>query len=347
VRRALPPAPIAVEAPRVRKLAWWGLTLGVLLTVALVAWQGIGEVTAALAGVGSGIVTILLLHLVQLVADGAGWRAVLAGEQRPGLRLFVWGRWLAESVNDLLPVMQVGGNVVRARALAGLGVPGATAGASVVVDMTLIMATQIPLTLAGICLLVVYWGGGAVVGRAVVGAAVSMAMLGGLIVAQRGGLFSVGARLIGRLMPASDPLAMASGSARLEGEIRRLYGKRRALAACAVWHLAGWLVGTTETWIALYYLGQPVSIAAAIIWQSLSEVIRTAAFGVPGALGVQEGGYIVVGALLGVPPDAALALSLVGRARELMFGIPGILVWRARSAAASGVRRRAAVAEVE
>src|SRR5262245_30231714 len=48
-----------------------------------------------------------------------------------------------------------------------------------------------------------------------------------------------------------------------------------------------------------------------------------------------------------VPPDAALALSLVGRARELIFGIPGIVVWRARSAAAPGVRRRAAVAEVE
>src|SRR5262249_29249678 len=105
-----------------RRLARWGLALGVALCVALVVRQGVGDGTAAVAGVGSGLVVILLLHLAQLTADGMGWRAVLAGEPRPPAGTFVWGRWLAESVNDLLPVMQVGGNVVRARALASAGI---------------------------------------------------------------------------------------------------------------------------------------------------------------------------------------------------------------------------------
>src|SRR5262249_14200553 len=163
----------------VRRLARWGLTLGVALCVALVVRQGVGNVAAAVAGVGSGILAILLLHLAQVAADGMGWRAVLAGEPRPPAGLFVWGRWIAESVNDLLPVMGVGGNVVRARALAGAGVPGPTAGASVLVDITVIMMTQLPVTLLGLGLLVAYFDAGALVGRVLLGVLVPGSMLAG------------------------------------------------------------------------------------------------------------------------------------------------------------------------
>jgi hypothetical protein len=36
-----------------------------------------------------------------------------------------------------------------------------------------------------------------------------------------------------------------------------------------------------------------------------------------------------VGALFGVPPGAALALSLVKRVPDLAIGIPGLLAWQA------------------
>ena len=44
----------------------------------------------------------------------------------------------------------------------------------------------------------------------------------------------------------------------------------------------------------------------ALILQSMVLTIRSAAFCVPGGLGVQEGGYLFVGNLLGIPGDAAL-----------------------------------------
>jgi hypothetical protein len=63
----------------------------------------------------------------------------------------------------------------------------------------------------------------------------------------------------------------------------------------------------------------------ALMLESLGQAIRGAAFAIPGALGVQEGGYLLLAPLAGLPPDAALALSLAKRARELLLGVPGLL----------------------
>jgi hypothetical protein len=68
--------------------------------------------------------------------------------------------------------------------------------------------------------------------------------------------------------------------------------------------------------------------------EAVTEAVRSAAFVVPGALGVQEGGYLVVGAWLGLGPDVALAVSLVKRVREVVLGVPGLLAWQLQSVTA-------------
>ena len=55
------------------------------------------------------------------------------------------------------------------------------------------------------------------------------------------------------------------------------------------------------------------------------QAIRGAAFAVPGALGVQEGGYVLLASLVGLPSHAGLALSLGKRTREILLGLPGLL----------------------
>jgi hypothetical protein len=56
--------------------------------------------------------------------------------------------------------------------------------------------------------------------------------------------------------------------------------------------------------------------------------VRSVAFMVPMAAGVQEGGYLVVGAAFGLPPDQALALSLLKRGRDLALGVPALIGWQ-------------------
>jgi uncharacterized membrane protein YbhN (UPF0104 family) len=89
--------------------------------------------------------------------------------------------------------------------------------------------------------------------------------------------------------------------------------------------VAGGLVGTGEVYLILQLFHHPVGWIDALILESLGQAIRGAAFAIPGALGVQEGGYLLLAPLAGLPPDAALALSLAKRARELMLGLPGLL----------------------
>jgi hypothetical protein len=66
--------------------------------------------------------------------------------------------------------------------------------------------------------------------------------------------------------------------------------------------------------------------------------VRAGAFAVPGALGVQEGGYVMLGRVVGIGPEIALALSLAKRVRELVLGIPGLIAWQLDVMAPAGER---------
>ena len=59
--------------------------------------------------------------------------------------------------------------------------------------------------------------------------------------------------------------------------------------------------------------------------ESVGQAIRGAAFAIPGALGVQEGGYLLLASAVGLPSETGLALALAKRARELLLGVPGLL----------------------
>ena len=72
----------------------------------------------------------------------------------------------------------------------------------------------------------------------------------------------------------------------------------------------------------------PATFVNALILQSMAMTIRSAAFPVPGALGVQESGYLFVGNLLGIPGETAFAISLIARVRDLAIGIPALLAWQ-------------------
>jgi hypothetical protein len=132
----------------------------------------------------------------------------------------------------------------------------------------------------------------------------------------------------GARVAASLHLPGPSGGG-LAKAVHEIFGMRAAIALSLGFHLAGWMIAAVETWVALALAGRPLGMPEAIAVEALVFALRGAAFIVPSSVGVQEGGYVVVGALFGVGPEAALALSLLKRARDLVTGIPALLVWQA------------------
>ncbi len=66
-----------------------------------------------------------------------------------------------------------------------------------------------------------------------------------------------------------------------------------------------------------------------VILESLTQIVVAIGFVVPAALGVLEGGFMFLGVALGLSPDVALALALARRARQLLSGVPALLIWQA------------------
>jgi uncharacterized protein (TIRG00374 family) len=107
-----------------------------------------------------------------------------------------------------------------------------------------------------------------------------------------------------------------------------IYAARSNVVASAVVHLGGWAIGVAEVAIVFAFMGHPVSIGEALVIESLLHAVRGAAFAIPSALGAQEGALVVLCAAFGIPPEQAIALSLVKRAADLVLGVPGLLGWQ-------------------
>jgi uncharacterized membrane protein YbhN (UPF0104 family) len=120
---------------------------------------------------------------------------------------------------------------------------------------------------------------------------------------------------------------LSGGLARLQVAMTSLLGRQRALAQSLGWHLFAWISQVGETWMVLALVGAPVSLPAALAIESMSTAARGAAFFVPGGLGVQEVTLISMARLVGVDMEAAIALGIAKRARELLVGLPGLLAW--------------------
>jgi len=330
----------------VNRAAFLLLTVGAALFVGLLAWQGFGAVTTTLMSAGWGLAVVAAFHLVPLALDAGAIAVLLDRKTRHGsFCSALKARWTGEAVNSLLPAGQIGGPVLMVRYLSHRGARLRDAAAAITVSTTTQALSQMLFALLGI---VVFGANGDLAEYRMPVIAITV-VLGVCVVAfcvlQRRGMFGrvmrIGQKLFGKRGGAkgTDGTDGAEGAAARPGRwdglalradavdsaIRELYRDRKKVAASFGLNLLGWITGTGEVWLILYFLGHPVSWHEALLLESVGQAIRGAAFAIPGSLGAQEGGYLLLAPLVGLPPDAALALSLAKRVRELVLGIPGLV----------------------
>ena len=310
------------------------LTVGILvcmaLGLALAGWlfvvNNAAAVFHAFAAVGWGLAAVVLVRASIVALNGTAWAYLLGGAMPLPTHICLLLRWIREAINVVLPVANVGGEIVGARLLTFWGVPPGIATASVLADLLLQASAQAVFAVLGAALLmqlIGVWPAGVELAAGLVLAALA---LGGFYAVQRYG----GARLLDRGLAglaARWPSAGPAAEFRLQEGFEAIWRNPRRVLVTTTMHMAGWLIGTLEVLIALALMGHPVGLKEAIILESLTNAIRGAAFAVPGGFGVQEGGLVLLGHLMGLAPETALALSLVKRVPDLALGIPGLLAW--------------------
>jgi putative membrane protein len=199
-----------------------------------------------------------------------------------------------------------------------------------VVDVTVGAATQMVFVLAGVTLLATLGAHAlAATAWALMASIPAFALAIAIFIRiQHNSMFGALVGWAHRLAPKSWMSGFAGRAEAIDEAVVTTYRRRAALSFSIMVRLVGWVSGVGEIWLTMWALGKPLTLTDSFILESLSVGVRGAAFMVPGALGAQEGGLVVFGALLGIPADLALAISLAKRVRELALGLPGLAAWQ-------------------
>jgi putative membrane protein len=304
-----------------------GALIGLAVATILIVHFGWRQVVDAALAVGwQGLVALIGIYLVCLVLCAVAWRIVILDAPRHAILICLWARWLRESIGNLA-LIPTAGEIAGARELNRHGVRSGMAGASTIVDLTLELLSQIVFTLFGLTLLITWYRGLEIVPWLVTGIAVSALAAAGFILAQRRGLFRFLERLPEKLdlKWAWTVLPDAEG---IHAGVQTIYQHRGRVLASGGVHLAAWVVGVGEAYVGLYFMGHAIAWSDALTLESIAFALRTAAFVIPSRLGIQEGGYILLGAMFGLSPEVALALSLLKRGREVVTGLPCLIIWQ-------------------
>jgi len=276
---------------------------------------------------------VLLLYSVIFALDTLGWRFALHPEMQervPWARLFR-ARLAGEAVNYVTPMAALGGEPVKADLLKRhYRLPLTEGLASLVVAKTAIAVSLALFVFSG---LVVARSVGQLPASLNRFIAVTLALFtllaAGFVVCQQAGLFGGLAGLL-RWIPGVRRVLAAKWHriVELDAALGRFYRRTDLRVVWSVvFHLFGWIAGVVEIYLILRFLGLDPSVWQAWVIESFWQLIRTASFLVPAALGAQEGGVVLVAAGLGIASPLAMAVALVRRIRELVWTGIGLGLW--------------------
>lgn len=301
--------------------------LGLAAVTGIIIWNGYGQLVDALAQAGWGILWTSLYHIIPILCSAIGWYVLLPGKKRPSLLFMFYTLWLRASVNNLMPVARIGGEVVAVRVMMKHGILKTTAIASTIVELTTSVVAVFLFDIIGIGLFVLHIADRHTGWQLIFGLLLSVPAIIGLIAVQRIGFFGLFNKIFALMVRDKWKNFMGS-AAKLDHAVNTMYRHRQRVLICAVWQFIGWLSGAGEIWLALFFLGHTTSLLKAIMLEALIQASASIAFAVPGALGVQEAGFVLFGQMLGLAPETAVALAVIRRCRDLLLYVPGLIIWQ-------------------
>ena len=311
----------------IRIVSYIGLLVGLLILITLIVWQGISEIFALLIDSGFSLLFLPVVWFPSLIAAVISWYLLFPVKRIPPFKELFLALWMGRAINTLLPVATIGGEIAKARLLMLWGRGGIDSSASVMVDKTVQALALVPWAIIGTALLVYLAIDNELAQLIMLGTLLLGLGIVGFILVQRAGMFGFIARIIGKFNTSDGWGRITDNAHEVDAVVKEIYGNHKRFGSSIFWRTLGLVLQTSEVWLACYLLGQPISLVEALMLKSLTSIITDIAFVIPNGYGVQEGGYLMLGALIGLTPEFSLAISLATRIRELVIDLPGLVYW--------------------
>ncbi len=304
------------------------------LTLSLLVWHiGITRIYEAVTQLGpSAMAAILLPSLLMYVLEAYGWQVTLGPRAKDvPFRRVLAIRTAGEVVNMTTPTAYVGGEPLKAYLLARQGVPLIEGLASVVTAKTTMTIAQILFILAGIGLGFWLLGSDGSAGQTVTAALVSVGLLlfgvGAFVLIQRQGMFTWMLKILRRLGLRLEYLESREQQLmELDRTIADFYGRRQAaFLLSTVLFLLGWLAEALEVFVMVLCLGEPITVLSAVAIGALSVFIKGGTFFIPGSLGAQDAGNLLLLTAFGYGEVTGITFALLRRFREFVWIAIGLL----------------------
>lgn len=310
-----------------RRLSYVLALVGVLIALLLVSYYGFGNVVSSAGRIGWPEFGLIVgWQIVLFVILGLAWDVITPSRTMRRPWVLIWGRMVRDSAANCLPFSQVGGFVFGARAITLHGVAWHTATASTVVDVTAEFLAQIAFAAIGLGILLARAPRSGLAVPVEVGISLAVLACFAFIWVQKGAapVFArIGRRIAGNWFSDAEERFEV-----LQAELSLIYGHTLKLALGFFVHLIGWISTGVAGWIAYRALGVRIDFDDALAIEALLSAAAAVAFLVPVNAGVQEAGYAGLGAIFGIPPELSLGVSLVRRARDIVIGVPILLIWQ-------------------
>ncbi|MBI4561863.1 MAG: flippase-like domain-containing protein [Candidatus Rokubacteria bacterium] len=302
------------------------LALGVAFIGYLIAQVGPATLVASFQTLSWRVLVVLIFPFgLVTMLDTLGWRFAFQRDQASFLTLYSV-RLAGEAFNITTPTASLGGEPVKAYLLRPR-VPLEEGLASVIVAKTTITLAQGCFLVVGLALAWFLFPLPSAFLHGLAGLLLMEALaLGGFVLVQFRGLFGSGLKLL-RGMGIGWGQHRAEKFRQLDRALATFYREHgRRLAFSILFHFLGWVVGSLEVYLILYFLGIPVSLATALVIDAFASAIKFAAFLIPGGLGALEGGNIAVFAAFGLSVGLGLSFTLIRRLRELTWVTAGLVL---------------------
>ena len=302
-----------------------GLAAGLLLLIGLIMWHGAVDVLQVLMDSGFELLLLPLAWIPSLLLATQGWRILLVSRTCPSFGRAFMAMWMGRAVNNLLPVATIGGEIAKARLITLWGTPGIEAAASVMVDKVIQAASVALWGLAGVICLMLSNRDSALAMYALTGFVVLAICAVGFFHIQKAGLLGILSNLGGKLIKTESWEGISFNAREIDAVILDLYQNRQHVLLALSYRSMALVLETAEVWLACYFLGYPLGLLDAIMLRSLTSTLRDIAFVIPNGYGIQEGAFVIIGAMVGIDASTALAVSLAIRIRDVLLDPAGLM----------------------